>query len=731
MPSGDRGVCIDQVLDGERDRISAQRKNREDESDLCVGLAISGGGIRSASFGLGVLQALDGSGAFKWLDYLSTVSGGGFIGSSLSWFNHLQKGKQWEFPFGVRGSGARSSKSGNPLDFIRQHGDYLTPGRNLSAMSLLAVVLRNMLMSFAVYFAMLAFLMFVAIDVDFIPKPPPPVGEGQSIDWARARGLAIDWAILVGVLFAVISALYALGTFAASIVGVRSYYRGYRVRVLVQKWLGWAVTLAIGLALIGSLPFTNTIIRGWLFAGAGAGSAALGAGGGIYEFIRQQGPKVISAAPSAVRIWVTALLLIYGFLMLGYYVAVELHEGWELLDVALWVLAPGLFFALFINTNYFGLGRMYRDRLMETFLPDPATVESGRWNLAKQADKAKLSDMGGADEHGPYQLINCNVVLVDSEVAKYRGRGGDNFILSPLFSGSDATSWYQTRQFLGNRMTLGTAMATSGAAANPNTGVSGRGPTRNRLVSFLMALLGVRLGYWARNPYANWFRRLVAAILPPNLLYPGIVQGLLGQRLNARAGFLELSDGGHFENTALYELARRKLDVIIVSDAGADPKFVMADLGNAVERVRVDFGYYIRFPFDEYDLRGVMPGSDGDDFFAEKYDLAQRGFAIGTIEYAPNEWGLIFYIKPTVTRNLPGDIYAYKKAHETFPNESTADQFFDEVQIEAYRELGYRLSKVMLHEKYMITRDAGTDRIRVRKPGKGEDGRTLSEYVLA
>jgi len=50
-----------------------------------VGLALSGGGIRSAAFNLGVLQALSRSGLLPRIDYLSTVSGGGYIGSCLTW----------------------------------------------------------------------------------------------------------------------------------------------------------------------------------------------------------------------------------------------------------------------------------------------------------------------------------------------------------------------------------------------------------------------------------------------------------------------------------------------------------------------------------------------------------------------------------------------------------------------------------------------------------------------
>ena len=49
-----------------------------------VGLALSGGGIRSSTFCLGVIQGLAKHGFLKNADYLSTVSGGGFIGGCLS-----------------------------------------------------------------------------------------------------------------------------------------------------------------------------------------------------------------------------------------------------------------------------------------------------------------------------------------------------------------------------------------------------------------------------------------------------------------------------------------------------------------------------------------------------------------------------------------------------------------------------------------------------------------------
>src|SRR6266576_2441209 len=56
-------------------------------------LCISGGGIRSATFGLGVFQGLARCGLLEKFHYLSTVSGGGYIGSWLTaWIQRADKG---------------------------------------------------------------------------------------------------------------------------------------------------------------------------------------------------------------------------------------------------------------------------------------------------------------------------------------------------------------------------------------------------------------------------------------------------------------------------------------------------------------------------------------------------------------------------------------------------------------------------------------------------------------
>ena len=97
-----RTVPFSQVLSSELAQIQTAREKRGVQQRVppdgnpasraeragLLGLAFSGGGIRSATFNLGVLQGLAGVSLLTEIDYLSTVSGGGYIGS---WFISLIK----------------------------------------------------------------------------------------------------------------------------------------------------------------------------------------------------------------------------------------------------------------------------------------------------------------------------------------------------------------------------------------------------------------------------------------------------------------------------------------------------------------------------------------------------------------------------------------------------------------------------------------------------------------
>ena len=69
------------ALELESEDTHGEKVKRPTATSDVIGLALSGGGVRSASFCLGALQALNRAGALHKIDYLSTVSGGGYIGS--------------------------------------------------------------------------------------------------------------------------------------------------------------------------------------------------------------------------------------------------------------------------------------------------------------------------------------------------------------------------------------------------------------------------------------------------------------------------------------------------------------------------------------------------------------------------------------------------------------------------------------------------------------------------
>ena len=95
------------------DVIAQEKKLLGIENGSAVaGLALSGGGIRSASFGLGVLQAFLSNHVLEKVDYLSTVSGGGYIGAALTWFRKRHAGANEAFfddthPLGKKHEGVR------------------------------------------------------------------------------------------------------------------------------------------------------------------------------------------------------------------------------------------------------------------------------------------------------------------------------------------------------------------------------------------------------------------------------------------------------------------------------------------------------------------------------------------------------------------------------------------------------------------------------------------------
>jgi len=711
--------------------------------DQLVALAISGGGIRSAVFALGFLQSLASKGHLIKIDYLSTVSGGGYIGTAFSWLLHqfwpaknggseaIRYGAdRGRFPFATSPREKQENRKRNEslINFMRRNRQYLLPGDGIGVFSLIAVLLRGVILNALVYLPIIA-IMFLGLQVladfllrtqdvsdllDPLTKLPPlqallaevPSVKAPSHDWQpqfRIGLLLMGFSIIACGAYLAATVAYALRTVhsrsgKSATYGYRRYYEMVSGKLLLT---------ALCLAIVATVPW----VAMYLESPAVVGSAATGTGllAGLLAFWKTQS-KVLLRLPMPVLVWVGAIALNYGILLISLILCAWFTEFADSMTIKVgdWlpnvllmsgglavVLGIALFLGWFVDLNAISLHRFYRDRLMETFMPDPREVFSGAdvKDTAELADATRLSGIcqyqrEGADDAGnvrnpdvqdgalgPYHLINNNVVLTKSADKTLRARGGDSFLLSPLYCGSRATGWRATHEFSGDRVTLASAMATSGAAVNPDTGVGGEGATRNPALSAFMRMLNLRLGYWVPNPrrppgfLANSYR--------PSL----IAEGLLPSSKET-AGALELTDGGHFDNLAIYELVRRKVPFIILLDGAADPRFEFADFANLLEKIRADFGVTI----DIEDLDKLIAKRNGD-----KEPRAEAGVVAGVIHYGSSFKGKLFYVKTTLIDGLPEDIYGYWRRHNEFPDESTADQFFDEKQFEAYRELGYQL----------------------------------------
>ena len=159
---------------------------------------------------------------------------------------------------------------------------------------------------------------------------------------------------------------------------------------------------------------------------------------------------------------------------------------------------------------------------------------------------------------------------------------------------------------------------------------------------------------------------------------------------NDKSPYVYLSDGGHFENLGLYEMVLRLCHFIVVSDAGEDPECSFADLGESVRKIRIDFG----IPID-FDHMSIYPRSQIDAAKQHGHNCAIDRIRYSAVDGSTALDGIIIYIKPACYGDESRDIYEYFKRSETFPHESTADQFFSESQFESYRMLGaYTMEKL-------------------------------------
>ena len=356
-------------------------------------------------------------------------------------------------------------------------------------------------------------------------------------------------------------------------------------------------------------------------------------------------------------------------------------------------LATWLLFGWAVDVNEFSFNAFYRNRLVRCYLgasnetrnPEPIT----NFDVHDDLVLADLVEVERCDGTRPlFPLLGTALNLVAAKQLDWQDRKAASFLLSPGYCGylppasragspTTSTAVGDVRADIGGTaagahvgestaasLTLGSAIAISGAAVNPNMG-----KYSSPALTFLLTLFDARSGWWLPN---------LSHPVPPRAdgapFFGGWLLAELLGRTHEGTRYVHLSDGGHFENLGLYELVRRRCRFVLCVDAGCDREATFADLGNAVLKCRVDFGVDIVI-----DVSPLVPAADG---------LSSQSCAVGRIDYPDAPPGTLLYVRPTLTGAEPTDIRHYARAHPRFPHEPSSDQYFDEAQFESYRRLG-------------------------------------------
>jgi hypothetical protein len=320
-----------------------------------------------------------------------------------------------------------------------------------------------------------------------------------------------------------------------------------------------------------------------------------------------------------------------------------------------------------ININRISQQSSYRNRLVRAYLG--ASNPNRRPHPLTGMDVADDVQLAQLDNQRPFHVVNMAL-----NISQGITRKTESFIMTPLNCGSARLGFRSTADYA-RGVSLGTAVGISGAAVEP--GVVGG---RSRFKRAILMLFNARLGMWLGNPgvagQLTWRRAR------PRFAISALMLEVFGLATE-KGSYVRLSDGGHFENLGLYEMVLRRCHYVVVSDGGADPECSFADLGEAVRKIRIDFGIPIEFgPIT------ICPRSAIDTL-----QIPGHNCAVGRIRYslvdgrdAPD--GIIVYIKPACYGSESRDIFSYFICNPLFPHESTTDQFFSESQFESYRMLG-------------------------------------------
>jgi hypothetical protein len=784
MTDAPRGAPPPGMGDAEIAARNARRAPLEiSQHDDWYGLALSGGGIRSATFSLGLLRGLATNGVLKRFDYLSTVSGGGYAGSALG--RLYQPGGALNQAKAVEAAVADDSSLF--LWWLRQNGRFLTPAGardlfkawttqfrgfiathlELAFVSLLigcVVASGHMLYAHltqsgpglpvpgSVWFWALAILLPLAatmmVGYWFLGRGIWP-GLGVSV---LASGIACGlmhtastsptWslapaAVVLGRIFLIVPC-----GFIATAVGTLFQRDPGRNRVRFNTILSviFALTFAVvGLGLLdtaswalrsGIIPEGTAGTGTGVFTGAGITTVLLAAlrtlAPAVLPRDRADGqratiPWLLVAQIVSYVLFALVILFWTTFAQVIIFPKhVEDFPSWLQTDLAraACLVIPIIIYMLITGQsleflNQSSLHMFYRSRLARTYVATgndrgknarfPASVLSRRdtlivgipvTNLVRKATELVPGDdlaFGAYTPHafgGPIHLINCCInQTVDDRTGTFNADRKGVALSVSAFGAEVGTLFASGVSPVLATTTLAEWTAISGAAVG-----SGMGTYTRSALSALLFVSGLRLGYWQKNLRKDQSSWIVLE------KYRAMARECLGMFPGLNSGQWYLSDGGHFDNTGVYALLKRQLDLIVLADCGADADYTFGDVENLVRKARIDYDCAIEFvnplPLAAQKpptalLAALVPYLATPTTISNK--PGDEYLLLARVTYASGKKGALLIVKPRVPTEFDLDTTAYAERQPPFPQQSTAQQFFSEEQWESYCHLGKSL----------------------------------------
>ena len=759
------------LFGGRREAVPSYLGTVEPPEAGKTGICCSGGGIRSAAYNLGALQALHRYGAVREARYVAAVSGGSYIAAAMAMVGKTWPGgggaprppepaAGWDDSDPAQVTDQRPPfHRGSPEEqYLRNRSSYLAPGIE-GKLFLVYRVLLGMAwnIAFMVLFLIAAgsaAALYYREAYRGLAGRGAPATSCSSVDVAHTCRYVADvpggWrVVLAGLLIASVAggAVALLAPIhhdhlrrAFEVWSVRLLLGAGSVAVLfvllplmvqAARNYNWQTNDTTSFTLNFDSPLgkaTTTSIVTLFTAALAQVRARVAEPARVLQDVRR-GRKMMAKLGRRCRMLLAYVAVgIAGPLLTLVVLVAVISKALAADSAALWppVIAGAVFAAFYLAADLtsWSLHPFYKRRLCTAFALKRVTGHVGDREVPvateRDYDKLVLLSQTGVrigDRPWPTLLV-CAAANISDCGATPPGRGVTSFTFSPtaiggpLVGATATTEMEETVHHSRQRaFTLPAAVAMSGAALSPSMGKMTRRP-----LTFLMAMLNVRLGVWVpnprridawrkRHPLRDAARRLglhrLAAWRVPNravtwipfigdelvarfrsrrkLINPRphpsyLLRELLGMnRLNGK--YLYVTDGGHYENLGLVELLRRGCTDVYCFDASGGEGF--AQLGDAVALARSELGVEI-----DIDPTCLVPEGE--------HQLARCDCVRGTITYGDPDrtTGTLIYARTVMTASAPWDVHAYHDADHTFPHDPTADQLYTDQKFEAYRALG-------------------------------------------